>query len=162
MAAVMGTFGWLRSAETLSTLWGMALASVQGSSAEASASPVDAYLLEIYRQVAESTRPTAAPRYARLASFLAFVSLVTTAFAVLVSLPDDAGGLVIAELCLALAATGLMVSAAFYALEIRARRPFALQTHTDAGANATSSIYLASSGFFAFTVAIAVALLLVG
>ena len=57
---------------------GMALASIQGS-ADASANPVDAYLLEIYRQVAETTRPTATPRYARLAAFLAFVGVVTAA-----------------------------------------------------------------------------------
>jgi hypothetical protein len=139
----------------------MALASVQGSAAEASTSPVDAYLLEIYRQVDESTRPTAAPRYARLAAFLAFVGLVTTAFAALVSLPDDGGGLVIPELCLALAATGLLVSAAFLVLEIRADRAFDRRAVALAGADATASIYLASTGFFAVTFAIAVALLVV-
>jgi hypothetical protein len=161
MATVTGTFGWLREAVRLSTLWDMALATVQGSSAEASAGPVDGYLLEMYRQVAESTRPTAAPRYARLAAFLAFVSLVTTALAVLVSLPDDAAGPLIAELCLALAATGMVVSAAFSVLEIRAGEGFSVRNDTHAGADATSSIYLASTGFFAFTVAIAVGLLLV-
>jgi len=139
----------------------MALASVQGSAAEASTSPVDGYLLEMYRQVAESTRPTATPRYARLAAFLAFVSLVTTALAVLVSMPDDAGGQTIAQLCLALTATGLAVSVATSAVEIRARRALDGQAPAAAVADATSSIYLASTGFFAFTVAVAVALILV-
>jgi len=139
----------------------MALASVQGSAMESSTSPADGYLLEIYRQVAESTRPTGSPRYARLAVFLGFVSLVTTALAVLVSLPDDTGGQTIPQLCLGLTVTGLVVSAGFTVGEIRARRAHDGQTTADGVADATSSIYLASTGFFAFTVAIALALTLV-
>jgi hypothetical protein len=139
----------------------MALASVQGSAVESSTSPADGYLLEIYRQVAESTRPTASPGYGRLAAFLAFVSLVTTALAVLISLPDDTGGQTIPQMCLALTVTGLVVSAGFTTVEIRARRALDGQTTNDAGADATSSIYLASTGFFAFTVVIALALTLV-
>ena len=99
----------------------MALASVQGS-AEASAYAADGYLLEIYQQVAETTRPVATPRYARLAAFLAFVGLVTAAFAVLVSLPEDGGGPVIPQLCMALGVIGLLVAVAFSAQEARAVR----------------------------------------
>jgi hypothetical protein len=138
----------------------MALASVQGT-AEASTNPVDAYLLEIHRQVAESTRPTAAPRSAQLVAFLSFVGLITTALAALVSLPDDGAGPVVPELCVALAMTGLMVSAAFLALENRARRALDRHAIALAGADATSSIYLASTGFFVFTAAIALGLLVV-
>ena len=137
----------------------MALASVQGS-AEASANSVDAYLLEIYRQVAETTRPTATPRYARLAGFLAFVGFVTAALAVMVSLPDPNGPL-IPTLCMTLGAIGLVVSVAFYALELRAGRTFDIATDSDTASDTTSSIYLASTGFFAFTIVMASALLLV-
>ena len=138
----------------------MALASVQGS-AEASAYAADGYLLEIYQQVAETTRPVATPRYARLAAFLAFVGLVTAAFAVLVSLPDDGGGPVIPQTCVALGAIGLLVSIAFSAQEARAVRASGLQTDPDAAAYATSSIYHASTGFFAVIVLISAALLFV-
>ena len=139
---------------------GMALASVQGS-AEASASTADASLLEIYRQVAETTRPTATPRPARLAAFLAFVGFVTAALAVMVSLAEEAGGSVMPQLSMALGAIGLVVSVAFSAQEARARRAFGLQIDRDAAAYATSSIYHASAGFFAFIVAISAGLLLI-
>src|SRR6476660_1301513 len=99
----------------------MALASVQGS-AESSAYAPDGSLLEIYQQVAETTRPVATPRYARLAGFLAFVGLVTATLAVLVSLPDDGGGPAIPQLCIALGAIGLVVSVVFFAQEARALR----------------------------------------
>jgi hypothetical protein len=138
----------------------MALASVQGS-AEVSAYAADGYLLEIYRQVAETTRPTATPRYAPLAAFLAFVGLVTATLAVLVSLPEDSSGPLIPALCMALGSIGLVVSVAFYALEIRARRGFDIGIDSDGAADATSSIYLASIGFFAFTIAMAAALILI-
>jgi hypothetical protein len=161
MATVTGTFGWLRSIVGLPTLVDMALASIQGSAAEASTGPVDAYLVEIYRQVAESARPIAAPRYARLTAFLGFVGVVTTALAILVSMPDDAGAPGIPALCLALATTGLLVAAAFFAVEVHAHRALDRQAIADAGADATSTIYLASTGFFAFTVAIALGLLVV-
>jgi hypothetical protein len=138
----------------------MALASVQGS-AEVSASPVDAYLLDIYRQVAESTRPTATPRSARLAAFLGFVGLATAVLAVMVSLPEDGGGPVVPQLCIGLGAIGLLVSVAFSAQEARAGRASGLEADPDARAYATSSIYHASAGFFALIVLISAALLLV-
>ena len=161
MAGTTGTFGWLRHAATLSTMAHMALASVQGSAAEASTGPVDAYLLEIYRQVAESTRPVASPRYARLAAFLAFVGVVTAALAVLVALPEDSSGPLVPASCMALGAIGVAVSVAVYALEIRGRRDLGVETDSDAAVYTTSSIYLASIGFFAFTIAISAALLLI-
>ena len=138
----------------------MALASVQGS-AEASAYAADGYLLEIYQQVAETTRPVATPRYARLAAFLAFVGLVTAALAVMISLPEDSSGPLIPQLCMALGAIGLVVSVAFSAQEVRARHAFGLQTDPDAAVYTTSSIYHASAGFFALIVLISAALLFV-
>jgi hypothetical protein len=160
MAGTAGTFGWLRRIVGDSTLPGMTLASVQGS-AEASAHAADGYLLEIYQQVAETTRPVATPRYARLAAFLAFVGLVTAALAVLVSLPEDGGGPVVSSSCMALGAIGLLVSVAFAAPEARAARASGLQTDPEAAAYATSSIYHASAGFFAVIVLISAALLFV-
>ena len=138
----------------------MALASVQGS-AEASAYAADGYLLEIYQQVAETTRPVATPRHARLAAFLAFVGLVTAALAVLVSLPEDGGGPMIPQSCMALGAIGLLVSIALSAQEARAVRASGLQTHPDAAVYTTSGIYHASAGFFAIIVLISAALLFV-
>ena len=138
----------------------MALVSVQGS-AEASAYAPDGYLLEIYQQVAETTRPVATPRYARLAAFLGFVGLVTAALAVLISLPEDGRGPVIPQSCMALGAIGLVVSVAFSAQEVRARRAFGLQTDPDTAVYTTSGIYHASAGFFALIVLISAALLFV-
>jgi hypothetical protein len=138
----------------------MALASIQGS-ADTAANPVDAYLLEIDRQVAETTRPTATPRYARLAAFLAFVGVMTAALAVMVAVPDDAGGPVITGARIWLGVIGFLVSIAFYAMDMRTRRGLDIRTAADASANTTSSIYLASAGFFVFAIAMASALLLV-
>jgi hypothetical protein len=160
MAGTTGTFGWLRAAARLRTMPDMALASIQGS-ADSSANPVDAYLLEIYRQAAETTRPAADPRYARLAAFLAFVGLMTVSMAVMVALPEDAGGLVITAGLMALGVIGLLVSLAFYAVDIRSRRALDAGAAPDAAADTTSSIYLASAGFFVFTISMASALLLV-
>ena len=159
MAGTTGTFGWLRSVSGLPTMPDMVLASVQGSP-EVSAYAADGYLLEIYRQVAETTPPTATPRYARLAAFLAFVGLVTATLAVMVSLPEGSSSPLIPTLCIVLGAIGLVVSVAFYALEIRARRAFEITVDPDA-ADTTSSIYLASTGFFTFTIAMAGALILI-
>jgi hypothetical protein len=138
----------------------MALASIQGS-ADGSAGPLDAYLLEIHRQVAETTRPAGAPRYARLAAFLAFVGVMTVALAVIVALPEDAGDPVLTGAMIAVGVIGLVVSAASYAVDIRTRRALDIRTAPDAPADTTSGIYLASAGFFVFTIAMASALLLV-
>jgi hypothetical protein len=138
----------------------MALASVQGS-AEASAYGGDGYLLEIYQQVAESTRPVATPRYARLAAFLAFVGLVTAALAVLISLPEDGAGPVIPQSCMALGVIGLLVAVAFSAREARAVRASGLQMDPDAAVYRPSSIYHASAWFFALIFLISAALLFV-
>jgi hypothetical protein len=138
----------------------MALASIQAS-ADSSANPVDAYLLEIYRQAAETTRPAADPRYARLAAFLAFVGVMTVSMAVMVALPEDAGGPVITAGLIALGVIGLLVSVAFHAVDIRSRRALDARTAPDATAVASSSIYMASAGLFVFTISMASALLLV-
>jgi hypothetical protein len=160
MAGTTGTFGWLRSVGGASTLPGMALASAQGS-AEVSANPADAYLLEVYRQVADNPLRTATPPYARLAAFLAFVGVVTAALAVMVALPESPSGSLVQVLSMAIGAIGIAVSIASYALEVRASRASGGGTDSDAAAYTTSSIYLASTGFFAFTVVISAALLLV-
>jgi hypothetical protein len=139
----------------------MALASVQGSSVEAAAYTADGYLLDIYRQVAETTHPTTTPHYARLAAFLAFVAVVTAALAVLISLPEDGGGPIILQSCIALGAMGVLVSVAFSAHEVRAGRASGLQAGPDRAMYTTSGIYHASAGFFAFVVMISAALLLV-
>jgi hypothetical protein len=160
MASTTGTFGWLRGAARLRTMPDMALASIQGS-VDTAANPVDAYLLEIYRQVAETTRPTATPRYARLATFLAFVGVMTAALAVLVAVPEDAGGPVITGARIGLGVIGLLVSLAFYATDMRPRGAIHIRATADAATDTTSSIYLASAGFFVFAIAMASALLLV-
>ena len=138
----------------------MALASIQGT-ADAPAYTADGYLLDIYQQIADTTRPVATPRYARLTAFLAFVGFVTAALAVLVSLPEDGGGPVISSSCMELGVIGLLVSVAFAAQETRAVRASGLQADPDAAVYTTSGIYHASAGFFAFVVAISAALLLV-
>jgi acyl-coenzyme A synthetase/AMP-(fatty) acid ligase len=139
----------------------MALASVQGSSAEAAAYTADGNLLDIYWQVAETTHPTAKLHYARLAAFLAFVGVLTAALAVMISLPEAEGGPIILQSCMALGAMGLLVSVAFSAHEVRARRASGPQPDSDAAEYTTSGIYHASAGFFAFVVVISAALLLV-
>ena len=138
----------------------MALASVQGS-ADTSANPVDAYVFETYRQVAETTRPTVTPRYARLAAFLTFVGVVTAALAILVAVQEDAGGPVVTQVWIALGVIGLLVSVVFSAQEVRASHVSGLESDRDAAAYATSSIYKACAGFFALVVVISAALLLV-
>jgi hypothetical protein len=135
----------------------MALATIQGSSAD----PVDAYLLEIYRQAAETTHPAATPRYARLAAFLAFVGVMTAALAVMVAVPEDAGGPVIMSARIGLGVIGLLISLAFYATDMRARGALDVRAAADAATDTTSSIYLASAGFFVFAIVMASALLLV-
>jgi hypothetical protein len=85
----------------------------------------------------------------------------SAALAVLVSLPEGGGSSVIPQSCMALGAIGLLVSVAFSAQEARAIRGSGLQTDPDAAAYTTSSIYLASAGFFAFIVLISTGLLFV-
>jgi len=138
----------------------MGLASIHGS-ADSSANPVDAYLLEFYQQVAETARPVADPRYARLAAFLVFVGAMTASMAVMVALPEDAGGPVVTAGLIALGVIGLLVSVAFYAVDMGARRALDAGTAPVAATDTTSSIYLASAGFFVFTISMASALLLV-
>ena len=65
----------------------MSLASIPGTPADGSTSQMDAYLLEVYRQAADTTGPAARPRSWRIGAFLAFVALVIAALAVLFSAP---------------------------------------------------------------------------
>ena len=61
-----------------------------------------------------------------------------------------------------LGAFGLVVSIAFYALEIQRRRRSGTGARVDAPSDAAASIYGASAGFFGFAVVIGSALLLLG
>jgi Co/Zn/Cd efflux system component len=141
---------------------GMALASIPSPTTDASTSQMDAYLLEVYRQAAESARPSAYARLVGLGAFLTIVSLLTVALVVLFSVLDGSSEPLRAGACVALGAIGLVVSTAFYALELRRHHAHRRDHSFDQpAAYATSSIYQASIGFFAFVVVIATALLLV-
>jgi hypothetical protein len=139
----------------------MALASIPASPADGSTSPVDAYLLEVYRQAAETARPSAHSRFASVGAFLTIVSLLTVALVVLFSVLDGSSGPLRAGACIALGIIGLVVSTAFFVLELRRHHASGRDDGLDGPAYATSSIYQAWIGFFAFSVVIATALLLV-
>jgi hypothetical protein len=138
----------------------MALASNPAASTESSIIQIDAYLLDIYQQAAETSRPGAAARIVSLGWFLGFAGLMTTALAVLFNLADGSSGPSIGGSALVLGVLGLVVSVTFHVLE--ARRQESVQrlptvVHTS---DAASSLYLAAIGFFTFTIVIAAALLL--
>ena len=139
----------------------MALASIPGTTTDGATSPVDAYLLEMYRQAAETTRPSEGARASSIGAFLAFVGLVTAVLAVLFAVPEGESGPLVPAACMTLGVIGLAVSIAFYALDgqpaarVEPGRPASMRP-TDTAA----SIYLASIGFFGFAVAIGTALLL--
>jgi len=137
----------------------MALASVPGSPAEGSTSPVDAYLLEVYRQAAENTRLAADPRFSSIGAFLAFVGLVTAVLAMLFAVPEGDSGPLVPSVCMTLGVIGLVVSIAFYALEVHRGHGPGRAARIDAPVYAASSIYQASIGFFGFAVIIGTALL---
>jgi len=137
----------------------MALASLPGSPADGSTGPVDANLLEVYRQAAENTRLSADPRFSSIGAFLAFVGLVTAALAVLFSVPEGDSGPLVPAVCMTLGIIGLIVSIAFYALEVHRQRGSVRAARVDAPMYAASSIYQASIGFFGFAVVIGTALL---
>ena len=139
----------------------MALASIPASPADGSASPVDAYLLEVYRQAAETSRPSTHSRLASVGAFLTIVSLLTVALVVLFSVLDGSSGPLRAGASIALGVIGLLVSTAFYAQELRRHHASGRDDGLDGATYATSSIYQASIGFFGFAVVIATALLLV-
>jgi hypothetical protein len=138
----------------------MALASIPASSTDGSTSPLDAYLLEVYRQAAESARPSADTRFSSLGAFLTFVGLLTAALAVLFSVPEGPSSQFIPAASMALGVIGLLVSIVFYALEVRRHQAFAVESQTSGSTCATASIYQASIGFFGFAIIIAAALLL--
>ena len=137
----------------------MSLASIPGTPTDGSASPMDAYLLEVYQKAAEGARPSPGRRFTSIGAFLTFVGLVTAALALLFSLPDGGDGSLVPAACMSLGIVGLIVSLAFYALEIHVQRSRPAP-RLDAPTEAAASIYLASVGFFGFAVAIGAALLL--
>ena len=138
----------------------MSLASVPGTPTDGSASPMDAYLLEVYRQAAEGARPSAGHRFSSIGAFLTFVGFVTAALALLFSLPEGESRPLVPAFCMTLGIIGFVVSLAFYALEVHRHRRSRPAPRFGAPTEAASSIYLASVGFFAFAVAIGMALLL--
>ena len=139
----------------------MALASIPGTTTEGSTGPVDTYLLELYRQAAESARPAAVPRISSTRALLAFVGLVTAALAVLVSVSEGSGGSLVAVASVGLGIVGMVVSIGFYAFELREDRAMSRETPFEGSTYTTASIYQASIGFFAFGILIGAALLLV-
>ena len=76
---------WDRAPDNESRGPRMSLASIPGTPTDGSASPMDAYLLEVYRQAAEGARPSAGHRFSGIRAFLAFVGLVTAALALVFS-----------------------------------------------------------------------------
>jgi hypothetical protein len=139
----------------------MALASIPATPTDGSTSSVDAYLLEVYRQAAETTRPSADPRFSSIVAFLTFVGLLIAALAVLFSVPEGSSSPLMPAVCVVLGVIGLVVSMAFYALEVRRQQASGGGARFDGPTYATSSIYQASIGFFGFAVVIGTALLLV-
>ena len=138
----------------------MALASNPGTITDGATSPVDAYLLEIYRQAAENARPSASARASSIGAFLAFVGLVTAVLAVIFTLPEGESGPLVPTVCMTLGVIGLAVSIAFYALDAHRQHVSGRSAPTGGPTETATSIYLASIGFFGFAVAIGTALLL--
>lgn len=139
----------------------MALASIPAPATDGSASPVDAYLLEVYRQAAESARPTADSRFSGLGAFLTFVSLLTATLAVLSWDSEGSSGPLVPAVSMALGVIGVIVSIVFYALDVHRQRALGREGRFDGSTYATSSIYQASIGFFGLAIVITVALFLV-
>jgi hypothetical protein len=139
----------------------MTLASIPSPATDGSSSPMDAYLLEAYREAAESARPSTHARFVHLTAFLAIVSLLTATLAVLFSVLDGTSGPIRPVACMAVGVIGLVVSLVFYAMELRRSRDLDPAATLDVPTDATAGIYQASIGFFGFVVAIATALLLV-
>lgn len=139
----------------------MALASIPGATTDGTTSPVDAYLLDLYVQAAESARPAADPAYSSIRAFLIFVGLVTAALVVLFAVSEGSSGSLVPTASVALGIIGMVVSIGFYASEVRRDRALRHETRVDDSTYATSSIYQASIGFFAFAIIIGAALLLV-
>jgi heme/copper-type cytochrome/quinol oxidase subunit 3 len=138
----------------------MALASNPAASTDGSTSQIEAYLLDVYQQAAETARPSGRRRFISLGSFLGFAGLMTAALAILFAVADGSSGSSIAGAALLLGIIGIAVSVTFYAVEARRWESVGrLPTMIDSS-DAASSFYLAAVGFFGFTVAISGALLL--
>ena len=132
----------------------MALVPFPSPTSDSATHPMDAYLLEIQRQAAEGPRPSTAI----LGAFLAFVGAMTLGLVVLFSVPEGSSG-PLGALRVGLGIVGLLVSMALFAAEVQRGRALGRDARSDGPAGAVSSIYLASSGFFAFAIVIAAALL---
>ena len=133
----------------------MALVPFPSPTSDSATHPMDAYLLEIQRQAAESTRPSTVI----LSAFLAFVGLMTIGLVALFSIPEGSSG-PFAAVRVGLGVVGLAVSVSLLAVELDRDRAIGRKDRSGGSDGAVSSIYLASSGFFAFAIVIAGALLL--
>jgi uncharacterized membrane protein YhaH (DUF805 family) len=138
----------------------MALASNPAASTDGSTIQIEAFLLDVYEQAAETTRPSGRGRFISLGSFLGFAGLMTAALAVLFALADGSSGSSIAGAALVLGVVGIAVSVAFYAVEARRWEAVGRVPEMVDINGAASSFYLAAVGFFGFTIAISGALLL--
>jgi hypothetical protein len=138
----------------------MALASNPATSTDGSTIQTDGYLLDVYRQAAETTGPSAGGRVVGLGSFLGFAGLMTGALAILFTIADGSSGPSIAGVALVLGIIGIAVSASFYAVESRRWEAVGRLPAMIDMSDAASSFYLGAIGFFAFTIAISGALLL--
>ena len=138
----------------------MALASNPGASIDTSISPIDAYLFDAYEMAAEADRPSVLARFLSLGSFLGFAALMTTALAMLFNVADGSSGPSISSWALALGVVGLVVSVTFFVVEARRQESLPRLPTVVHTTDAVSSLYLASIGFFTFTISISAALLL--
>jgi hypothetical protein len=133
----------------------VALVPFPSPTSDSATQAIDAYLLEIQRQAAESTRPSTMI----LGAFLAFVGVMTIGLVALFSIPEGSSG-PFAAVRVGLGVVGLAVSVALLVVELDRDRQIGRGDRPGASDGAVSSIYLASSGFFAFAIVIAGALLL--
>jgi hypothetical protein len=139
----------------------MALASNPAASTDGSTSQIEAYLLDVYQQAAETAGPSGRGRFISLGSFLGFAGLMTAALAVLFTVADGSSGPSIAGVALVLGIVGIGVSATFYAVESRRSEAVGRLPAMIDMSDAASSFYLAAIGFFGFTSMISGALLLI-
>jgi hypothetical protein len=128
----------------------MDLASVPGSTTATD-------LRDAHQQAGVSVREDAGPRFWILTTYLAYLAIVTALMASLLSNLESSPGILIPVSCASLGVMGMLVTAVFLGLEVRRNR----RLDGRVAGEATYGVYLASIGYFALTVVIASALLLV-
>jgi hypothetical protein len=128
----------------------MDLASVPGSTTATD-------LRDAHQQAGASVRDDAGPRFWILTTYLAYLAIVTALMASLLSNLESSPGVLVPVSCASLGVMGVLVTMVFLGLEVRQNRRLAGRV----AGEATYGVYLASIGYFALTVVIASALLLV-